>query len=302
MLPEPILTSSRNEMDPAWSLTTSQLAFTTDRSGRDEIWLRSATGDFERPLVTAQDFPEGETYIFGSPAFSPDGQRVAYYREGFIANTDVGGGNRIWISPVAGGPPVTLARGPAEQDLPTWSPDGNWIAFAENLGAFTFGKWSLLKTRVGSSATPEVLVPDIAPLSPSKWSRDGAWIAYNGRGGLSIVSPDGKSTRVIYEEPWMAFDWSDDSRRLFGIRLSDDGKHLAFASVDIDSRAERVYVAELAPMPVAYRPVRGFTRMSATTFLTSIVHVSSDIWLLDGVQPGASTWTRLTSRFTGRGR
>ena len=299
---EPILTSSRNEMDPAWSLATSQMAFTTDRSGRDEIWLRSANGDFERPLVTAQDFPENETYILGSPAFSPDGQRIAYYREGVVSNTNVGEANRIWISPVAGGPPVTLAHGPAEQDLPTWSPDGSWIAFAENLGAFTFGKWSLLKMRVGASGAPEVLVPDIAPLSPAKWSRDGAWVAYNGRGGLSIVSPDGKSTRVVYEEPWMAFDWSDDSRRLFGIRLSDDSKHLTFASIDITSRAERVHVPDMLPMPVAYRPVRGFTRMSATTFLTSIVHVTSDIWLLDGVRPGESTWGRLTSRLAGRGR
>jgi len=300
-LPEPILTSSRNETDPAWSLATSQMAFTTDRSGRDEIWLRSANADFERPLVTAQDFPNGETYILGSPAFSPDGQRIAYYREG-ASDAAAGGGNRVWISPVAGGPPVRLASGPAEQDLPTWSPDGTWIAFSENLGSFTFGKWSLMKMRVGASAAPLMVVPDLAPLSPVKWSPDGAWIAYNGRSGLSIVSPDGKSARIVYEDAWMAFEWSQDSRRLFGIRLSDDAKHLTFASLDIDSRAERVHIADMLPLPVAFRPVRGFARMSPTTFLTSVVHVSSDIWLLDGIQPGESTWGRLSARLAGRGR
>jgi hypothetical protein len=156
--------------------------------------------------------------------------------------------------------------------------------------------------RVGASSAPDVLVPDLAPLSPSRWSPDGAWIAHNARRGLSIVSPDGKSTRAIYDEPWMAFDWSEDSRRLFGLRLSDDSKHLTFASIDITSGAERVYIADMFPLPVAYRPVRGFTRMSATTFLTSIVHVSSDIWLLDGVRPGASTWGRLFSRLVPGGR
>src|SRR5262249_37207952 len=99
--PELVLASSRNEMDPAWSVAASQMAFTTDRSGMDEIWLRSQNGEFERPLVTSRDFPNNPTYIMASPTVSPDGQRVAYYREGLD-------GNHIWMSPVAGGPPVRL--------------------------------------------------------------------------------------------------------------------------------------------------------------------------------------------------
>ena len=90
----------------------------------------------------------------------------------------------------------------------------------------------------------------------------------------------------------MAFTWSEDSRRLFGIRLSDDFKHLTFASVDIASGVERVHRADFLPLPVAARPVRGFTRVSATTFLTSLVHVSSDIWLLDGFRPLSGPWDR----------
>ena len=41
---------------PTWAPAASQMAFTTDRSGNDEIWLRSQNGEFERPLVTSQDF------------------------------------------------------------------------------------------------------------------------------------------------------------------------------------------------------------------------------------------------------
>jgi len=298
---EPVLTSSRNEMDPAWSPATAQMAFTTDRSGSDEIWLRSANGDFERPLVTARDFPKSDTYLLSSPAFSPDGQRVAYYREGNVGGTEgdsAGHANRVWISPVAGGPPVLLAQGPAEQDLPTWSPDGNWIAFPENRGGgLALGKWSLMKTRVGATSAAQVLVPDIAPLSAVKWAPNGRWIAYNGQEGLSLVSPDGQTTRVIAEDPLMAFAWSEDGRRVFGIRSSDDSKHLAFVSIDIDSRSERVHAAHLVPLPVAVRPVRGFTRISATTFLTSIVHVRSDIWLLDGFRSTPTFWAQLLSRF-----
>src|SRR5262249_17225062 len=95
----------------------------------------------------------------------------------------------------------------------------------------------------------------------------------------------------------IAFDWSDDSQRIVGIRQSDDFRHLTFTSIDVRSTTERVLVEDLMPMPVAAQPVRGFTRTSATTFLTSIVHVSSGIRLLDGFTSPSGTWDRLRSAF-----
>ena len=283
----PLLASARNEMDPAWSAAGSQLAYTTDRSGTDEIWLRSRNGEFERPLVTPRDFGEAQTHTVSAPAFSPDGQRIAYFRQ-------ASDGGRIWISPVAGGPPVEVAHANDAQDLPTWSPDGAWIVYPQNSGG-RVGQWSLMKMRVGSKTPPQVLVANIAPLSPVKWAPDGSWIAYDDRQGLSIVSPDGQSKRTLFEDLLIAFDWSEDSQRIVGIRQSDDFRHLTFTSIDIRSAAEHVLAADLMPMPVAAQPVRGFTRMSATTFLTSIVHVSSDIWLLDGFTSPSRTRDRLGS-------
>jgi Tol biopolymer transport system component len=283
---EPVLSSSRNEMDPAWSPVRSLLAFTTDRSGVDEIWLRSESGDFERPLATSQDFKDS-TYILGTPAFSPDGQSIAYFRESAF-------GNHIWISPVAGGPPVRLVENTNEQQQPAWSPDGKWIAFAMDDRA---GHWALVKMRVGASMKPQVLAPGIIPVLPVKFAPDGAWIAYNGPGGLSIVSPDGQTAQVLFEQPWIAFDWSADSRQLFGIRQSDDFKHLTLTSLDVRTRAERIVNADFMLMPVAAQPVRGFTRVSDNTFLTSIVRVSSDIWLLDGFTLPLKPWERLRAAF-----
>jgi eukaryotic-like serine/threonine-protein kinase len=284
--PVPVLTSARNEMDPVWSTDGSQLAYTTDRSGSDEIWLRSRNGEFERPLVTAADFHETQTHILSAPAFSPDGQRIAYFRQG-------SDGGRIWISPVAGGPPVVLSRSDSAQDLPNWSPDGVWIAYPQNSGG-RIGKWSLAKARVGTKVPAQVLSADIVPLSPVKWSPSGDWIAFDARAGLSIVSPDGTSSRTIADEPWIAFDWSGDSRQLIGIRQSDDFTHLTLTSIDVRSGNEHVLASSLVSMPVAAQPVRGFTRMSDRAFLTSIVHVNSDIWLLEGFdQPSA--WKRFWS-------
>jgi eukaryotic-like serine/threonine-protein kinase len=287
---DPVLASARNEMDPAWSRSGAQMAFSTDRSGTDEIWLRSQSGDFERPLITPTASERRGELLLRSLAFAPDGQRLAYHR------STVEGG-RIWISPVAGGQPVELSptQGRQQQDMPSWSPDAGWIAFAHDSAGVT-GKWSLSKARVGAKTPPVVLVQDIVPLSPVKWSPTNAWIAFNGQQGLGLVSPDGQVTRPLVEETWLALEWSEDGQQLFGIRQSDDYKHLTFTSVDIRSRTERVLAANVMPLPIASEPVRSFARVSGTTFLTSIIRVSSDIWLLDGFNPSVGVWDRLAQR------
>jgi Tol biopolymer transport system component len=75
--PRTLLSTSRNETDPAWSPVRAQYAFVTDRTGRQQIWLRSEDGQLERPLVSENDFAEGDIDLFDAPAFSPDGQRLA---------------------------------------------------------------------------------------------------------------------------------------------------------------------------------------------------------------------------------
>jgi hypothetical protein len=150
-----------------------------------------------------------------------------------------------------------------------------------------------MKMRVGARTPPELLAQDMRANGQLQWSPDGAWIAYNASGGLSIVSPDAKSRRIVDEQSWMAFSWSVDSQRLFGIRQSDDFKHLTFSSIEISSGKERVLGPDILPLPVAFQPVRGFTRVSPTTFIASIARVRSDVWLLQGFDAQTSLRDRL---------
>jgi len=149
--------------------------------------------------------------------------------------------------------------------------------------------------RVGARTPPELVTTDLVPATGgAQWAPDGSWLVYNGHGGLSIVSPDGKSKHVLHEQPWLAYTWSADSQRVYGIRQSDDYKHLSFTSVDIRTGAEHLLSENILPLPISQQPVRGFTRVSLTTFITSILHVRSDVWLLEGFQP-RTLWDRLTS-------
>jgi eukaryotic-like serine/threonine-protein kinase len=278
------MATSRNEMDPASSPSGTQMAFTTDRTGRMEIWLRNRDGD-ERPLVTAADFGTSATYLLSSPAFSPDGQRIAYNRAGPE-------GLQVWISPLAGGPPIQLAPAGRTQDWPTWSPDGKSVAFAQ---AVEGAGWSLMKSQFGARTPPELLVNEIAAFSPAAWAPEGGWIAFNSRNGLAIVSPGGENMKVLHDLAWMAFAWGENGQRLYGIRLSDDNQHLSFSSVDAGSGVEHMIRPDFMPLPVSGRLVRGMTRTGPSTFLASIVQVRSDVWLLEGFLPPPSLWDRLAS-------
>lgn len=100
----------------------------------------------------------------------------------------------------------------------------------------------------------------------------------------------------------MAFTWSADSQRIYGIRASDDSTHMTFTSIDIRSGAEHLLGPDFMPLPVSGQPVRGFTRVSPTTFLASIARVRSDVWLLEGFQPPPTLWERLASAVSFRKR
>jgi serine/threonine protein kinase len=280
-----ILSSTRNELDPAWTPGGSQYAFVTDRTGHEEIWLRGQNAD-QRPLVSDADFAQPTT-LYGSLAFSPDGQRLAYQR--LSPST----GWRVWISTIAGGSPIRLnASGPdLYQDAPTWSPDGDWIAFVVASGdsrdnpTVPAGRWSLAKARVGRTVPPEIILASrIVPFSRPQWSPDGRWIVCSTFDGLMLVSPDGKETRLLNDAEWIAYEWSGDSSRLYGLRASDDSHHLMLTALDVQSGRERVITANLGPIPEANQPVRGFSRVGTRGFATSIARVRSDIWMLDGLQ------------------
>jgi serine/threonine protein kinase len=282
--PRPLFATSRNELEPTWSPVKPEYAFVTDRRGRSEIWRRSRDGTLDLPVVTEDDFPERTDQTLRLPAFSPDGTRIAFER---VVPTI---GSKIWIKTLSGGMPSLLTGGKGTNTAPSWSPNGEWIAVA--LG--TPEGWSLVKAGVGLAAPPVVIRDHITPFAHPQWSPDDRWIACNTPQGLTLVAPDGKLAKVLDEDIWPAYGWSADGTTLYGIKQDPDDLHrFILAAVDIRSGRERVINANLMPVPPVNAPVKGFTRVSDTSFATSFVHVRSDLWLIDDFLPSPGLLDRL---------
>jgi len=272
---KPLLASSRVERIPVWAPDGGSFAFVSNRSGVEEVWLRSVKGDFERPIVSRGDFDDGLALI-ASLALSPDGQRIAYQRSG--------GNFRIWISSVAGGAPVLLnGKEFAYEDHPTWSPDGEWIAFVgyseEGRRSRTFPK--LMRKRVGLDDPPAVIAENVISAGGLKWSPTGEWIAYETAEGMTLVSPDGAKKRLLVEDSWHAFAWSKDGKTLYAIR-SDEGLRIAAVRIDVGTGEERI-VADLGIAPPTDHPFQGLSvAPDEKSMATSVVRLRGDLWIFEG--------------------
>jgi len=265
----PLIATSRDEMFPAWSPVAPLLAYVTNRSGPQEIWLRNTQDGSDRPLVTQRDFPDDDTLGLWTLAVSPDGSRLAYARN---STKHLG---HIWISPLAGGTPVAVTKSDNFEFGPAWSPDGNWLTFFSSAGG-------LMKVRVGGTEPPVMLRKDLCR-NPAQWSPDGQWIACSVDGGVELLSPDGKQTRRVgNRSSWVT--WSADSRQLYALSQGDGAKWL-LDSIDIASGTERT-ISDLGSQYLfASTNASSFVLSLSndhTSLAASVINYQTDIWMLEG--------------------
>ncbi len=118
--PAPIddLYYTRNVFGAAWSPDGQQILFTSDLSGRSNLWVVRASGGWPIQLTQSDDRQYRATW-------SPDGKWIVYQQDS--------GGNELWdlyAIPSEGGEPINLTNTPAiREQNPHWSHDGQTIAF-----------------------------------------------------------------------------------------------------------------------------------------------------------------------------
>ena len=108
--------SSAHDREIAWSSDGKRLAYVSDRSGEEEIYVQAQDGSAPAVQLTS-----GSSSRYYAPRWSGDDKRIA-----FSDNT-----GRLYVIEVATKRRVTVARDPAEltQDY-GWSPDGRFLSYS----------------------------------------------------------------------------------------------------------------------------------------------------------------------------
>jgi imidazolonepropionase-like amidohydrolase/Tol biopolymer transport system component len=113
---------------PRYSPDGRRIAFTSDRSGADNVWVIGRDGS-NATQVTKEDFR-----LPNSPVWTPDGEFLAV-RKHFTGTRSAGAGE-IWLYHRSGGEGTQMVKRPNEQkDLgePAFSPDGRYLYYSQDV-------------------------------------------------------------------------------------------------------------------------------------------------------------------------
>lgn len=113
-----LIASTQVEEYPAFSPDGRRIAFMSERSGTQEIWVCDTDGSKAAQLTSF-----GGAAIYG-PSWSPDSRNIA------LTVAQNGMKEDIYVISANGGVPQRLTTNPAEDKWPDWSHDGKWIYFS----------------------------------------------------------------------------------------------------------------------------------------------------------------------------
>lgn len=191
-------------------LPMGRLVFTSDRGGEDlDLWMHVA-GEPEPIALTA-----GQG-LDRTPATSPEGKVVAFAtdRDNPRGTTARGSDLRwydIFLVGLDGGDPVALVANGRFNSGPSWSPDGQTIAFGGEVVGPDATSIQVHIVPVDGSAEPMALTDDPVQADGPAWSPDGTRLVFTSlRHGQNA---DGTWNREIYV---MATDGTGQ------VRLTDD--------------------------------------------------------------------------------
>jgi tricorn protease len=110
--------SSAHDREAAWSADGKRLAYVSDRSGEEEIYVQTQDGNDPAVQLTSRS-----TARYYAPRWSGDDARIA-----FADNS-----GRLSVIDVATGKRSVIARDPSDLTLDyRWSPDGRYLSYSLN--------------------------------------------------------------------------------------------------------------------------------------------------------------------------
>jgi eukaryotic-like serine/threonine-protein kinase len=170
-----------DETNPSWSRDGSQIAYTSDRRGHRDMYVRSSSGTGqERPLLESND----EKTVLD---WSPDGKTLVYV----VLSPKTGAD--LWMLPLAGNvhTPELFLGTSATEDNAQVSPDGRWLLYRSSES----GRLELYVQPLPPNGQKWVISNTSA--TDFQWRPDGREILYTTR--VSMYSVDVKVSSTIFQ-------------------------------------------------------------------------------------------------------
>jgi TolB protein len=108
----------RSDLSPSYSPDGTQLAFHSDRLGKNHIFIIPVSGADQPSMIT----PYGERVKFNAPDWSPTGNEIAFHGESK-------GGTQLMVADARRPGTAEQITSSGNNEDPSWAPDGRHIVF-----------------------------------------------------------------------------------------------------------------------------------------------------------------------------
>ena len=255
-VPRPLLVSTQVDVMPHFSPDNSRIVFISNRSGFFELWMADRDGTNLVPLTRL------DGAVNGDPRWSPEATRIAFSslhkQQGDIYVLDVETGSMRQITFDA-----------ADDWVPRWSQDGQWIYFTSNRS----GAWQIWKVAAAGGEAVQITRQGGQAASESMDGRF-LYIARSDTAGLWQM-PAGGGPAVRLLDRLAATDWGSWVVTEEGVYFIDrQAPHPGLSFYNLDTGTVTSQVA--LPLLTARNITRGIPSLTISPDRKQIVYAQFD--------------------------